>query len=862
MHWIVRVARAKGLPGADSLQVSPRAPAEEAWATTTAHCGISEDALADAIAAWFRLDVARFEDAEALATNLLPGPVAREFNVYPLEEDERYLVVAIADPCDVAAEQQVGFASGRIPQLRVAPPGVISQRIDSTYAPDRAVANLLDRIEPGEDVEVMVVEDEDEPELDPQMFEDEDEEGTGPIVRLTNMILEDAVTKGASDIHLQPLPTGGVIRLRIDGVLRSGITVPLVVLARVISRIKIMSRLDISDKMRPQDGRARVRIAGHKYDLRISTVPVRGGEKAVIRILDPTGSGNLEECGLPEREVKRLRRVLKNRDGILVVTGPTGSGKTTTMYGALKEISTEDVNIMTVEDPVEYELVGLTQIQVDAKKGVSFHSALKAILRQDPDVIFVGEIRDSPTAEMAAQASLTGHLVLATVHANDAVGSIRRFLDLGLESGTISETLRGALAQRLLRTFCEVCVQPAEGMLDDEERELAERYGVEPVSRAVGCEACGQSGYRGRRPVVELLVPSQDLLQLVSEGASHVELTARAREDGMRTLAEGALDLVAQGLTSLAEMERVTGEDAAPPPPKPVAPVEPAPAVAPAPAAEEPPAEPAPVEVAQPQPPAAAEPEASTPPPATPEATPPAAPPTATPEATPPVAPTTVPPAPPATPPGKRRVPPPAPPAVPPHLETPPEPAPAPPPEPAPPPPPAPEPAPPTPTPTPEPPPAPEPALTPSTAEVVTGVVEEPWGFEDDEEHEAPRVLIVDDDESSRLLVRTVLENQGWQVEEARDGKDALLAIGMGEGLSLIILDLGLPDIDGLDILRAAKRNLATAGIPVIGLTGRTDRESERQLLMEGADDYIRKPLDPPIFLMRAKAVVRRVGTV
>ena len=610
-HWIVRVARGAALPGADGLEVPPRTPPAEAWASVTERCGVTPDDLAVLVAKWFKLGVADFANHDPSAAQFLPGSVARRFGVFPLQDEDRRLAVATSDPCDVQAEQQVGFASGRTPILCIAAPGLITEYIEATYSPDRAVKNILSRMDV-RDPRVKVIE-EDEPAQEP-MIELDDESDAGPIVKLTNMILEDAVTKSASDIHLQPLPTGGVIRLRIDGVLRSGLTVPLPVLGRVISRIKIISRLDISDKMRPQDGRARIQIAGHKYDLRVSTVPVRGGEKAVIRILDPHKSGALDESGLPAREVERLRRVLRNRDGILVVTGPTGSGKTTTMYAALREIATEDVNIMTVEDPVEYELSGLTQIQVDVKQGITFQSALKAILRQDPDVIFVGEIRDLATAETAAQASLTGHLVLATVHANDAVGSVRRFLDLGLDAATISETLRGALAQRLLRTLCLDCAQPVEGDLEPEEMALAQRFGVRPIMRPVGCDECGQSGYRGRRPVVEMILPSQELLRMVAAEASHMDLVARAREDGMRTMLEGALDLVAEGLTTLSEVERVIGEDAneaaaavapaaaaaAPPAPAAAAPA-PAPAAAPAPAVPAAAAAPAPPPVQAPR---------------------------------------------------------------------------------------------------------------------------------------------------------------------------------------------------------------------------------------------------------------------
>ncbi len=711
----------------------------KAWDAVLAHCRVTDLELAQSIADWFKLGVASPESVDPNATTLVPLSIARQYNVFPLFAEDRHLVIATADPCDLLAEQAVGFTSGRVAILTIAAPSVLAELIDESYAPDRAVTNLLDRIDPDNEAKVTLVE-EDQP-AEGSFLIAEEEEGEGPIVRLTNMVLKDAVSKSASDIHIQPLPTGGVVRLRVDGVLRRGITVPLEVLARIISRIKIMSQLDISDRMRPQDGRARVLIDDRKYDLRVSTVPVRGGEKAVIRILDPQQSRKLDDVGVPAVEVQRLRRVLRNRDGILVVTGPTGSGKTTTMYAALHEISSEDVNIMTVEDPVEYELVGLTQIQVDTKQGVTFQSALKAILRQDPDVIFVGEIRDGATAEMAAQASLTGHLVLATIHANDAVGSVRRFLDLGLDAGTISETLRGALAQRLVRTLCTECAVPTDGDLDDDQQELAVRFGVEPAMKIVGCEECGYSGYRGRRPVVELILPSPELLRMVAEERAHVDLIEQAHADGTRTLLEWALDLVRQGVTTLAEVEHVIGEDSAPSPP----------------------------------------PERRTPAPASGSA--------------PRAAPSTT-------------------------LQSP-------------------------------------PPLVP--------IVPEMPGADlplDEAQAEPPRVLIVEDDEGTRLLLSTMMEERGWTVTEASDGKEALIEIRRGDPLSLMILDLGLPDIDGMDVLQIVKRSMDTAGIPVIVLTARTTRETERLALEAGASDFVRKPIDAPIFLTRAQAVMRRVTEV
>lgn len=745
---MVGVAKAADLPGATDLHLPASTSIKEAWATVSASCRIGEDDLARLVADFFRVEVAELTAADPSAARLLPGPLARRLGVVPLEDRDRRLAVATADPSDVAAEQQIGFASGRSPVFCVAPPDHLKRAIEIAYPLPRTTSSTPSGLDASLDPRLKILAAEPRPDEAGAAGEEGIDEG--PIINLTNMILEDAVSKAASDIHLQPLPGGGVIRLRVDGVLRSGLKVPLPVLGRVISRIKIMSRLDISDKMRPQDGRTHVRIEDRKFDLRISTVPVRGGEKAVIRILDPLNSGALDESGLPAREVERLRRVLRSRDGILVVTGPTGSGKTTTMYGALREIATEDVNIMTVEDPVEYELPGLTQIQVDAKQGVTFQSALKAILRQDPDVIFVGEIRDTPTAETAAQASLTGHLVLATVHANDAVGSVRRFLDLGLDAGTIAETLRGALAQRLLRTLCTDCARPVEDVPDRAETELAERYGVQPTMRAVGCEECGNSGYRGRRPVVELIVPTPELLRLVSAESTHVDMVTQARLDGMRSMLEGALDLVSEGLTTLTEVERVIGEESSAQKVRRVA--QDVPDLAPA--ASAPPTVP-PTRYPEPAAPAAPLPAAASqsavPLPAPDSAAP-------SPSAVPLPAPDSAAPSPSAE-----------------HLPAPDSAAPL---------------------------PKPDTSAATLSAEPAEHTIAPSSELPnlDDVEGE-PRVLLVEDDADTRLLCRSLLESRTWRVDEAPDGATAFLQIGRDPGWSLVVLDLGLPDIDGLVML-------------------------------------------------------------
>jgi len=350
------------------------------------------------------------------------------------------------------------------------------------------------------------------------------------------------------------------VRFRVDGVMRIYMHMPMAALNRVVSRIKVLSKLDIADRVRPQDGRTRIQVEERVVDLRVSTVPIRDSEKVVIRVLRTDQGGTLEDAAIPAPELEKLRRLLSVRDGIVLVTGPTGSGKTTTLYGALRELATGDVNIMTVEDPVEYELRKISQIQVDPKRGVTFASALRAILRQDPDVIFVGEIRDLETAEIAVQAAMTGHLVLATLHTNDAVSVVARLVDLGLDRAALVSTLRGALAQRLVRRVCADCAEPVTGELTAEESRMAAALGVTPMVRATGCRSCGNTGYLGRLPVVEVAVFGPALLEQIGGGAVGPALQRAAVAGGMRPLREVAIERAALGETTLSEIERVIGD--------------------------------------------------------------------------------------------------------------------------------------------------------------------------------------------------------------------------------------------------------------------------------------------------------------
>jgi len=553
MHWLAAAAARAGIKGADVLVITGDIGLIDAWEIASRTLGMSPQELASSLAPAFGLAEADFEKAEARALSLLPERIARKYHVFPLRENERHLVVATADPTNIEVEHAIGFAAGRRPIFELATPAAIDDALFAAYNADRAMDQLLNSVDEQVADAVRIVED-----LEPEAVAAAEVE-SAPVVKLASLILRDAVVQGASDIHIEPGPKGGTVRFRVDGVMRQYMHLPMVALNRVVSRIKVLGRLDITDRIRPQDGRSRVSVDGRYVDLRISTVCTRDAEKAVIRILRPENTRKLDEVGITPRELARLRQLLNCRDGIVIVTGPTGSGKTTTMYSAIRELATGEVNISTVEDPVEYELGGITQIQVDPKRGITFANSLRALLRQDPDVIFVGEIRDAETAQIAAQAAMTGHLVLATMHTNDAMAAIARLLDLGLDRQTIATTLRGCLAQRLIRRVCPDCAQPLIGSLTEEEEALGARYGVQPLSRAMGCKRCGNTGYRGRLPLVEVSVITPALADMIAAGATANALQRAAVAQGMAPLREVAVARVRRGETTLQEVERVIG---------------------------------------------------------------------------------------------------------------------------------------------------------------------------------------------------------------------------------------------------------------------------------------------------------------
>jgi general secretion pathway protein E len=467
--------------------------------------------------------------------HLLPYAYAKA-NTVLLEDDGEQLMLWAGETTPAAALGEVTrlFDVARFEREASA---TLGQRIAAAYAGgESSAAAVIGEVESGVDLSRMMQE---LPAVE-DLLEAADD---APIIRMLNALLTQAAKDGASDIHIEPYERSSSVRFRVDGTLREVVQPNKALHAALISRLKIMAELDIAEKRLPQDGRISLRIGGRAIDVRVSTLPSSHGERAVLRLLDKAESRfTLEGLGMDGEVLDSFSRLIQQPHGILLVTGPTGSGKTTTLYASLGRVDTATTNVLTVEDPVEYELSGIGQTQVNAKIDLTFAKALRAILRQDPDVIMIGEIRDYETAQIAIQASLTGHLVLATIHTNDAPSCVTRLIDMGVEPYLLSSSLLGALAQRLVRKLCPVC----------------RRQDGEGRWRPVGCVLCSGSGYKGRTGVYELMVVDDNVKELIHSRASEQDLAAGARAAGLKSMREDGDRLVGQGLTSAEEVIRVT----------------------------------------------------------------------------------------------------------------------------------------------------------------------------------------------------------------------------------------------------------------------------------------------------------------
>ena len=519
---------------------------------------VAQRDVAEALAAQLELpllDAAGYPEFPILEERV-SARFLRESRALPVREDESELTLAMADPTDTYTIGAFEMVTGRTVRPIVAIPTELEAALERLYGTGKsAQSQIIGDVETrGDDMSF---------DADVQQLKDLAAEA--PVIRLVSLLITNALETRASDIHIEPFENRLIVRYRIDGVLHEVESPPKRLSAAVISRIKIMANLDIAERRLPQDGRIRLRVQGKEIDLRVSTVPTMHGESVVMRILDKGGVAlDFARLGFEDDTLKIFLDVLLQPHGILLVTGPTGSGKTTTLYTALDRLNQPDVKILTVEDPVEYQMPGINQIQVKPQIDLTFANALRSIVRQDPDIIMVGEIRDVETVRIAMQSALTGHMVLSTVHTNDAPSTINRLLDMGAEDYLLTSTVNGILAQRLVRTLCKHCREPHPALPEVIEQMNLRRYvpeGEITLYRPVGCPQCAGTGYWGRLCILEMMTMTDHLRSLIMRHATSGDLRAAAVMEGMETMFEDGLRKSLAGSTTIEEVLRVTRED-------------------------------------------------------------------------------------------------------------------------------------------------------------------------------------------------------------------------------------------------------------------------------------------------------------
>ncbi len=494
-------------------------------------------------------------------TSAVTQELARRFKVIPIERSPKRLTLAMKNPLDIFAIDEIRLITGKEVEAVIATEEDIINAISANYRTEvnvtEAVTNVMRDLD---EATITLTQGGDEDGITIEQLKELS--GEAPVVRLANMIISRGITDKASDIHIEPAKDGLRIRYRVDGILSDGMTLPKKAQASITSRIKIMADMDISEKRAPQDGRISATIEGRPYDFRVSTLPAVFGEKIVMRVLDKSNiSVGLHKLGLLPYTFEMFESMIQRTYGIILVTGPTGSGKSTTLYSVLAKLNSGEKNILTIEDPVEYELSGITQSMVNNRAGMTFASGLRSMLRQDPNIIMVGEMRDQETAMIAIEAALTGHLVLSTLHTNDAPGSVARLLDMGVESFLIASSIAGVLAQRLLRTVCIKCKEPYSPPKDALKRlgmnlDILDKSEV-TFFRGRGCDACKGTGYKGRIGVYELMPVNDKVRELILARGSSYAIREAAIEAGMRTLKDDAMEKILLGITTLEESLRV-----------------------------------------------------------------------------------------------------------------------------------------------------------------------------------------------------------------------------------------------------------------------------------------------------------------
>jgi general secretion pathway protein E len=518
---------------------------------------VTERDLYAALSEQLGIPLAGAEDYPALPIfeELVSTRFLEEARALPVREDAGHLVLAMADPLDRYVIDAFGLVTGRKIAVLLGLPSEIDAAFNRLYVAGRSnIGQIVGEVEGPIELEES---------SDVQHLKDLASEA--PVIRVVSLIMERALEARASDIHVEPFENRLIVRFRVDGVMQEVESPPRRLAAAVISRIKIMANLDIAERRLPQDGRIKLRAKNKEIDLRVSTVPTMHGESVVMRVLDKGGVPlNFDTLGFDPATLKLFLDALTRPHGIVLVTGPTGSGKTTTLYTALQLLNKPDVKILTVEDPVEYQMEGINQIQVKPQIGLTFANALRSIVRQDPDVIMIGEIRDLETAQIAVQSALTGHMVISTLHTNDASSTVNRLLDMGVEDYLLTSTVNGILAQRLVRSLCKACREPYEPLPEVvQEFDLKRFAGDSPIVlyRPVGCEACGDTGYAGRLGIMEMLPMTDTIRSLIMRHAVSGDIRRQAIEEGMQTLYEDGLRKVLAGVITLDEVLRVTREE-------------------------------------------------------------------------------------------------------------------------------------------------------------------------------------------------------------------------------------------------------------------------------------------------------------
>ena len=540
-----------------ALRLQEAEPMERIGAILVRAGMVAERDLGDALSSQLGVvlvDATAYPELPVLEEQVSPR-FMRESRALPLQEDETQLILAMVDPVDLYVQQAFSLATHRTVVPRLALPSEWDAAFERLYGSGKtSMDQIVGEVETRED---------DSANEDLQQLKELASEA--PIVRLVSLIISHALEARASDIHIEPFENRLIVRYRVDGVMHEVESPPRRFSAAVISRIKIMASLDIAERRLPQDGRIKLRLHGKEIDLRVSTVPTMHGESVVMRILDKSSTSlDFATLGFDPAVLARFQAVLAQPHGIVLVTGPTGSGKTTTLYTALDQLNNPDLKILTVEDPVEYQMEGVNQIQVKPQIGLTFANALRSIVRQDPDVIMIGEIRDLETAQIAVQSALTGHMVLSTLHTNDAASTINRLMDMGVDDYLLTSTVNGILAQRLIRTLCTHCREPHVALPEVVDGMQLRRFSDAPqitLYRPMGCSECGGTGYSGRVSIVELLTMTDSVRALVMRHVTAGEVRKQAIAEGMQTMFENGLVKAVAGVTTIEEVLRVTREE-------------------------------------------------------------------------------------------------------------------------------------------------------------------------------------------------------------------------------------------------------------------------------------------------------------